>query len=71
VVTIQFTTDLPDMIKLTRMEEYMFKTHPRINNKRIILILLGIGLLALAAEAADAAMQAIQLNSSASFPVDI
>jgi len=38
---------------------------------RMIMIILGIGLLALAAGAANAAMQSIQLNSAASFPVDI
>jgi hypothetical protein len=36
-----------------------------------IIIILGIGVLSLLAGAAYAARQSIQLNSSASFPVDI
>jgi len=37
----------------------------------ILLIILGIGALALFTGVADAAMRSIQLNSPASFPVDI
>jgi len=37
----------------------------------IIIVILGIGLFALATGGAQAAMQSIQLNSAASFPVDI
>ncbi|MFQ5344813.1 MAG: hypothetical protein ACE5DZ_02500 [Mariprofundus sp.] len=37
----------------------------------MIIVILGIGLLALAAGGAQAAMQSIQLNSAATFPVDI
>jgi len=40
-------------------------------SRRMLLIILGLALLALAAGAADAARQSIQLNSAASFPVDI
>ena len=37
----------------------------------ILLVMLGIGAFALFTGIADAAMQSIQLNSAASFPVDI
>ncbi|MDQ6988182.1 MAG: hypothetical protein Q9M25_10300 [Mariprofundaceae bacterium] len=47
---------------------------PEIRNKRstiIVIAILGIAFLALAAGAAHAAKRSIQLNSPATFPVDI
>ncbi len=44
----------------------------RRSRKRLILIaMIGIGLFGLLAGAANAAIKSIQLNSAASFPVDI
>ncbi len=44
----------------------------RRSRKRFIMMaMIGIGLFGLLAGAAHAAMQSIQLNSAASFPVDI
>lgn len=45
----------------------------RFSRKRtiVVMVILGIGVLGLVAGAAYAAKQSIQLNSSASFPVDI
>jgi len=40
-------------------------------NNRMLFIIIGLALLALAAGAANASKQSIQLNSAASFPVDI
>jgi len=49
----------------------MAATNHSKKTNRVLRILLAIGFLALAAGAANAAIQSIQLNSSASFPVDI
>ncbi|MDX8396695.1 MAG: hypothetical protein R8K49_00070 [Mariprofundaceae bacterium] len=44
----------------------------RRSRKRLMIIaMIGIGTIALLTGAANAAMQSIQLNSAASFPVDI
>jgi len=43
----------------------------RSRTRFIILAMLGLGLLGMAVGAANAAMQSIQLNSAATFPVDI
>jgi len=56
------------------MENKTAKINRRKDRKKstiIVITILGIGFLALAAGAAHAAMKSIQLNSSATFPVDI
>ncbi|MDQ6970864.1 MAG: hypothetical protein Q9M16_10175 [Mariprofundus sp.] len=45
--------------------------HAPAKSRRMMFMLLALALLAIAAGIADAAKPSIQLNSSASFPVDI
>jgi len=60
-------------IQLTEKQMREIK-QPEVRRKRntiIVITILGIGFLALAAGAAHAAKRSIQLNSPATFPVDI
>jgi len=49
----------------------MYKTGCSRRAALIVIVILVVGFLALAADAANSTMRSIQLNSAATFPVDI